>query len=71
MNREKSLITSPVLRLLKAKEAAEALAISERKLWTMTDEGEIPHIRLGRSVRYPVAELQRWIEENQKGGDAE
>ena len=33
--------------LLTPKQTAEALAISERKLWGMTASGEIPHIRLG------------------------
>lgn len=55
--------------LLTPPQAAEALAISPRKLWGMTASGEIPHVRLGRSVRYPVDELQRWINDRKKGGD--
>ena len=54
--------------LLTCKEAADALAISQRKLWSMTTSGEIPHIRIGRSVRYPVDELRQWILEQTKGG---
>lgn len=54
----------PRLRLLMtASEAAQALAISPRKLWTMTNCGEIPCVRIGRSVRYDPADLQVWIEE--------
>ena len=56
--------------LLSSEQAAEALAISPRKLWGMTASGEIPHVRLGRSVRYPIKDLQRWIEEHTKGGDS-
>ena len=55
--------------LLTPAQAAEALAISSRKLWGMTASGEIPHVRLGRCVRYPLDELQRWIDEQQKGGN--
>ncbi len=55
--------------LLTPAQAAEALAISPRKLWGMTASGEIPHVRLGRCVRYPLDELQRWIDEQQKGGN--
>lgn len=55
--------------LLTPLEAARALAISPRKLWSMTASGEIPHIRLGRCVRYPVNDVQRWIASNKKGGD--
>jgi len=61
--------TKPAL-LLTPQQAAEALAISPRKLWGMTASGEIPHIRLGRSVRYPVDHLQHWINEQKKGGNA-
>ena len=55
--------------LLTPAQAADALAISPRKLWGMTASGEIPHVRLGRCVRYPLDELQRWIDEQQKGGN--
>jgi excisionase family DNA binding protein len=48
---------------LRPKEAAEALGIGERKLWELTNRGEIPHIRVGRAVIYPVAELERWLAE--------
>ena len=59
--------STPAL-LLNPAQAAEALAISPRKLWAMTASGEIPHVRLGRSVRYPVANLEQFIEEQRKGG---
>jgi hypothetical protein len=32
---------------------------------------ETPHVRLGRCVRYPVSYLQRWIDQQKKGGEAE
>ena len=56
--------------LLTLEQAAEALAISPRKLWDMTASGEIPHVRLGRCVRYPIDDLQHWIDEQKKGGNA-
>jgi len=54
--------------LLTSKQAAKVLAISPRKLWDMTKTGTIPHIRLGRCVRYPVNDLQRWINVQKEGG---
>lgn len=54
--------------LLTSRQAAQALQISERKLWSMKASGEIPHVLLGRSVRYPVADLQQWIDERMRGG---
>jgi excisionase family DNA binding protein len=52
--------------LLTPSQAAEALSISPRKLWGMTASGQIPHVRLGRCLRYPVDDLRRWIDEQQR-----
>lgn len=56
--------------LLRPDEAAKALAISPRSLWTRMDRGEIPCVRIGRSVRYDLADLQAWIEAQKKGRQA-
>jgi len=58
----------PARLLYNAKETRIALGISARKLWAMTASGEIPHIRIGRSVRYPVDDLRDWIDQHKKGG---
>ena len=58
----------PPTMLLTVRQAAEALQISERKLWGMKAAGEIPHVLLGRSVRYDPQDLQRCIDERKKGG---
>jgi excisionase family DNA binding protein len=54
------------LLLLTSRQAAEALAISERKLWDLAKRGDIPVVRIGCSVRYAPADLQAWIELNTK-----
>ncbi len=59
--------SSPLL--LTPKQAASALAISARKLWSLTASGEMPHLRIGRAVRYPVGDLRQWIDDQKKGGD--
>ena len=48
--------------LLTPSDAARALAISSRKLWALTKEGEMPCVRIGRAVRYDVADLQKWVD---------
>ncbi len=53
---------------LSRKEAAEALGIGMSKLWSLTVSGEIPHIKVGRRVLYPIAELERWVRKQIKGG---
>jgi excisionase family DNA binding protein len=52
--------------LLKPRDAAEALSISPRKLWAMTNSGDIPCVRFGKSVRYDPTDLREWIDQ-QKG----
>lgn len=59
-------LTTP--RLLSVKEAAKALCISDRTLWTLTQSGRITAVKLSpRAVRYEVAELYRFIQQA-KGG---
>lgn len=53
---------------LRPKEAAKALGIGERLLWSMTNQGLIPHLRLGKAIVYPVAELERWLAERAAKG---
>ncbi len=55
--------------LLNSRQAAEELSISERKLWSLTASGDIPHIRIGRAVRYPADDLHHWIKERTQGGN--
>ena len=48
---------------LRPHEAARALGISERALWSITADKSsgIPHTRLGRSVLYPTDLLREWL----------
>ena len=52
----------PVRLLLTVREAAKALSVCEKTLWTMTNEGQIPAIPVGkRGVRYSLDDLKAWI----------
>ncbi len=46
---------------LRPREAARELGICGRTLWTWTKEGRIPHVRMGKTILYPVSELQAWL----------
>ena len=48
--------------LLRPAEAAEAIGIGRSKVYELLASGELPSIRIGGSVRIPVAALQAWIE---------
>jgi len=55
--------------LLNAREAAKALSICPKTLWSMTaPRGDLPSVRIGRRVLYDPADLQRWIEAQKEGG---
>lgn len=64
--------SAPPVLALRAREAAAALGISTRTLWSLTACGEVPHLRLGRATLYPVAQLEVWLAEraakNGRGG---
>lgn len=51
--------------LLRPSDAAKLLAISPRKLWELTNTGEVPVVRIGRCLRYPREELRLWISKRQ------
>lgn len=53
---------------LRPKDAAKALGIGERLLWSWTSQKLIPHVRIGKAILYPVAELERWLSEQATGG---
>jgi excisionase family DNA binding protein len=50
------------------REAASMLSISERLLWTWTNAGIIPHVRLGTRVLYPVDRLREWLAQQATAG---
>ena len=48
--------------------ACRLLSISPRKLWSLTASGDIPKVRIGRSVRYDVRDIEAYIEQQKQGG---
>jgi len=64
MSNPKEAIDTTTKLALRPKEAAKAIGISERKLWSITADqtSGIPHTRFGKCVVYPVAALDRWLD---------
>lgn len=52
--------------LVDAREAARLLSISTRKLWELTNRSIIPHLRIGRSIRYDPIDLRSWIDSQKR-----
>jgi excisionase family DNA binding protein len=49
--------------LLRLPEAAQALAVGRNTLLGIIARGELPTVRIGRSVRIPASALEAWAEQ--------
>jgi excisionase family DNA binding protein len=54
--------------LATTKQAAHALAISERSLWVLAKRGSIPRVRVGSTWRYRWADLEQFAADNLQRG---
>ena len=48
-------------RLLSVAEASRLLGMSESFLYKLAESKEIPHLRLGRAVRFDVSQIDTWL----------
>ncbi len=48
-------------RLLVAEEVAEMLRVSKDRVYELVRTGQIPHLRMGRQVRFSEQVLRDWI----------
>lgn len=55
--------------LLKPAEVAERLGLAKSTIYMLAQRGELPAVRIGASVRIPLAALQRWVAEHTDGAD--
>jgi excisionase family DNA binding protein len=58
--------TVPLI-LLTPEQTSHALGISERMLWDLTNQGEIPRVKIGRLVRYRARDLEAWAARQSTG----
>jgi excisionase family DNA binding protein len=49
--------------LISSMQAAKSLGICERQLFTMTKNGSIPCVRIGKRVLYDIQDLRQWIDQ--------
>jgi excisionase family DNA binding protein len=52
---------APPALLVESREAARLLAVSPRTLWSLTARGDLPCVRIGRAVRYSLADLESFV----------
>ncbi|WP_395154561.1 helix-turn-helix domain-containing protein [Ilumatobacter sp.] len=51
----------PRALLVSVREAADMLAISRSSVYNLIDADQLTPIRIGRSVRFPVEQLERFV----------
>lgn len=57
-------------RLLRVREAASLLAISERQVWNLVESGALMAVHLGRTTRLRASDVRRLIESGLDLGEA-
>lgn len=58
---------APAPRLIDAEEAAKMLAVSPQWVLAQARAGRIPHVRLGRYVRFEREQLEAWWGRRRRG----
>jgi len=43
------------------REAGDSIGVCERVIWQLVKDGKLKAVRIGRSVRIPVSELERFV----------
>jgi len=51
--------------LLKPHEVSDRLGIGRSRTYEMLTTGELPSIRIGKSIRVPVDALRKWVEDKE------
>jgi excisionase family DNA binding protein len=57
--------------LMTVEELRRFLAVSRTYAYRMLRDGELPSVRLGRSLRIRKSDLQQFVEEHTEGGGAD
>ena len=55
--------------LVRPSEAAELLGLGRSKIYELLASGEIPVVRIGKSVRVPMDALREWITAHTTGSE--
>jgi excisionase family DNA binding protein len=59
--------TQQTREILTLREAADFLRISDRTAWGMAKAGELPSFRAGKQLRFSLAALRQWTQQQGEG----
>ena len=61
--------------LLRPTEAAELIGMGRAKTYDLIRTGDLPSVRIGKSIRVPARELRAWVDQlalrEDRGGSAQ
>jgi len=55
-------------KLLTPQEIAEVLGVQPSTIYQWTHQGYIPHVKLGKFIRFRVKDVEKWVEKKAKSG---
>ena len=55
-------------KLLSVQEASEILGVKVSTLYSWIHQGYVPHIKLGRLVKFSESDLSQWVEDKKQEG---
>lgn len=58
----------PERLLLRLDEVAKILALGRSTVYNLVNAGELPIVRIGKSIRIPADALEAWVEKKTRGG---
>ena len=56
------------MRLLNAQEIAEFIGVQQSTIYQWTHQGFIPHIKVGKLVRFREDDVMKWLSKMKTGG---
>lgn len=62
LTKENKKLKAASCRLLTTKQAAAFFQVSERYLWNITETGALKCVKMGRSVRYKMEDLEQYVD---------
>ena len=59
-----------MVRMLSPEQVSEILQVKVSTIYQWTHQWFIPHIKVGRFVRFNETEILKWLSRNERKGDA-
>jgi excisionase family DNA binding protein len=66
--REQMQLTTTAVRHLDAHDVAERLRLPMWSVYQLVRRGELPHMRIGRRLRFRLADIEAWERRRTQGG---